>query len=105
MKREKRARLTRLGKLRAKSGLTLQELAARSGVAPKTITLAENRHSLPYNSTLSKLADALSSAFEEKGLSTRVEVEDLIEDETDADTNKPTKKSKDAGNVSQLALL
>ncbi len=106
MKRKKGARLTKLKKLRGKSGLTLDELAQKAGVDDKTISQIENAHTKrPFPSTLSKLADALNAAFKEKGLSLEIDIEDLLEDEPDEETDKPIKKIKIAGNDAQLALL
>jgi transcriptional regulator with XRE-family HTH domain len=66
----------------------------------------ENGHTRrPFISTLSSLADALNAAFEEKGLGLKIEIEDLMEDEPTEEIPKPAKKSKDAENKAQIALL
>lgn len=44
--------------------ISQRELSRRSGVAQKTISLMENRESLPTFSTLYKLADALGYEIE-----------------------------------------
>lgn len=54
-----------LKRARAKSRLTLAELAEKSGVDQATISMAENGRRRPYPATLAKLADALGVDFSE----------------------------------------
>lgn len=62
---------------RAKRGLTVRELAEKSGVKASSISRIENGHNKPFLSTLGKLAAALE-----------VDVKELVEDEKPASDNK-----------------
>ncbi len=73
-----------LKRARAKSGLTLAELAEKSGVDQATISLAENGRRHPYPATLAKLADALGCKFED--------FEDLAFQPEEGEKSTPSKR-------------
>jgi transcriptional regulator with XRE-family HTH domain len=56
---------TKLRVLRAERGLTVREVAERSGVAKETISQAERGERRPYDRTLAKLAKAYGVPVEE----------------------------------------
>jgi transcriptional regulator with XRE-family HTH domain len=54
-----------LQRIRQTRGLTVEELAAESGVAARTIRDAEQGESTPRSDTIAKLAKPLGLTFEE----------------------------------------
>lgn len=67
--------MIRMKKLRLEKGWSGLRFSRESGLAPATISQAENRRAIPYDSQLKKAADALEWMSDPLELLEEVEVE------------------------------